>query len=34
MKLKLITLSVSLALLAAWLGKFLPPQTFSWPDGH
>ena len=33
MKLKLITLSVSLALLVAWLGKFASPK-FSWPDGH
>ena len=33
MKLKLITLSVSLSLLVAWMGKFVPP-TFSWPDGH
>jgi hypothetical protein len=31
MKVKVITLSVSLALLAAWAGKFFPS---SWPDGH
>jgi hypothetical protein len=31
MKTKLIALSVSLALLAAWAGKFSPN---SWPDGH
>lgn len=31
MKTKLIGLSVSLALLAAWAGKFAPN---SWPDGH
>ncbi len=31
MKVKLITLSVSLALLAAWAGNFFPN---SWPDGH
>jgi hypothetical protein len=31
MKVKLMTLSVSLALLAAWAGKFF---LNSWPDGH
>jgi hypothetical protein len=31
MKAKLLFLSVSLALMAAWLGKFFPN---SWPDGH
>ena len=31
MKSKLIVLSVSLALLVAWAGKFAPS---SWPDGH
>jgi hypothetical protein len=33
MKPKLILLLVNLALLAAWLGSFMPPR-FSWPDGH
>jgi hypothetical protein len=31
MRSKLIVLSVSLALLAAWAGGFFPS---SWPDGH
>jgi len=31
MKTKLISLSVSLALLAAWAGKL---GLNSWPDGH
>jgi hypothetical protein len=31
MRSKLILLSVSLALLAAWAGNFVPS---SWPDGH
>jgi hypothetical protein len=32
MKARLITLSVTLALLAAWTGKVYP--KCSWPDGH
>jgi hypothetical protein len=31
MKSKLIRMSVTLALLAAWAGKF---GLTSWPDGH
>ncbi len=31
MKTKLIGLSVTVALLAAWAGRFVPS---SWPDGH
>jgi hypothetical protein len=31
MKARLITLSVTVALLAAWAGKFF---ANSWPDGH
>jgi hypothetical protein len=31
MRTKLFTLCVTLALLAAWAGKFSPN---SWPDGH
>ena len=30
---KLITLLVTLALVAAWVGKVLPPSR-SWPDGY
>ena len=29
---KLITLFVTLALVAAWVGKVVPPS--SWPDGY
>lgn len=32
MRKRLILLSVSVALLAAWAGKFAP--MWSWPDGH
>jgi hypothetical protein len=31
MKARLMVLSVTLALMVAWLGKFVPS---SWPDGH
>ena len=30
---RLVTLLVTLALVAAWLGKFMPPSR-SWPDGY
>ena len=30
---KLITLLVTVALAAAWMGKFVPP-SMSWPDGY
>jgi hypothetical protein len=30
---RLLTLLVTVALAAAWLGKFMPPR-FSWPDGY
>jgi hypothetical protein len=33
MKARLITVSVTLALLAAWAGKVYPTKC-SWPDGH
>jgi hypothetical protein len=31
MRLKLLLLIVNMAVLAAWLGQFVPS---SWPDGH
>jgi hypothetical protein len=30
---RLVTLLVTVALAAAWLGKFAP-QQMSWPDGY
>lgn len=30
---RLVTLLVTVALVAAWLGRFAPPR-FSWPDGY
>jgi hypothetical protein len=31
---KLVTLLVTTALVAAWVGKFVPFARTSWPDGY